>query len=84
MKTSSIAETKANLSELVAEVAYTGQSIVITKRGRPMAKLVPVNEKETAHLSDIEGWLDNDDPFFDLIDEIVEERQQHHPRPVNL
>ena len=77
MKTASIAETKAKLSELVAEVAYGGKSVLITKRGRPMAKLVPVDEQHGHHVGDVKGWLDDDDPFFELIDEIVAERQHH-------
>ena len=84
MKKSSIAETKANFSELVSEVAYTGQSIIITERGRPMAKPVPVDEEDTTHIGDIAGWLDADNPFFDRVDEIVDERQQHLPRLVKL
>jgi hypothetical protein len=32
------------------------------------------------HLRDLEGWLDEDDPFFAVVDEIVEARFQHQPR----
>ena len=32
------------------------------------------------HLRDLEGWLDEDDPFFAVVEEIVEARFQHQPR----
>ena len=35
---------------------------------------------EPNHLVNVEGWLDDDDPFFATIDEIVEARFQHQPR----
>lgn len=41
--TISAAEFKAHCLQLMDEVAATGESLVITKRGRPVAKLAPVN-----------------------------------------
>lgn len=41
-KTYSIAETKAHLSEL-AEQAASGETLVITRRGKPIARLSPAN-----------------------------------------
>jgi prevent-host-death family protein len=38
----SIAETKAHLSELV-EQAASGESLTITRRGKPIARLSPAN-----------------------------------------
>ncbi|MDQ2784233.1 MAG: type II toxin-antitoxin system Phd/YefM family antitoxin [Chloroflexota bacterium] len=35
---------KAHLSELVGEVAYQGQHVIIERRGQPMAALVGMNE----------------------------------------
>lgn len=48
--------------------------------GKPMAKLVPQRTEEVPHLADVEGWLDDDDPFFGTIETIVEERSRHLPR----
>ena len=45
MKTTGIAELKANLSRYVDRVKG-GQEIVITERGRPVAKLVPLRLTE--------------------------------------
>jgi hypothetical protein len=46
-----------------------------------MAKLVPVNTPHTApRLADAQGWLRDDDPFFEHIERTVAERTQHQPR----
>jgi len=84
VKKATVAEAKAHFSELLGEVAHTGRSVLITKRGRPMAKLVPVDADERPHLATVKGWLDEDDPFFTAIDEIVAERALHKPRSVDL
>jgi prevent-host-death family protein len=44
MMTISLAEAKAKLSELV-ERAAAGETVEITKRGKPVAQLVPVKKK---------------------------------------
>lgn len=48
MKTLSLSEVKMKFSQLVESVKETGQEIVITRNGRPVAVLVSVNE--------FEGW----------------------------
>ena len=78
-KTISVAEAKKHLSELLGRVAYGGEQIVITKRGKPMARLVPATE-ETKHLAEARGWLNDEDDFFEIIDRIVEDRDKHVPR----
>ena len=40
-RTIAITEVKANLLKLVTEIGETGDEIVITRRGRPIARLVP-------------------------------------------
>jgi prevent-host-death family protein len=44
MRTISLAEAKAKLSELV-ESAAAGETVEITKRGKPVARLMPVEKK---------------------------------------
>ena len=44
------AELKANCLRLMDEVAQQRRPIIITKRGRPVAKLVPVEEQEPKDL----------------------------------
>jgi prevent-host-death family protein len=79
--TVSVAEAKQHLSELLGRVAFAGETVTISKRGKPMAKLVPVNTPDTApRLADAQGWLRDDDPFFEHIERTVAERTQHKPR----
>ena len=76
-----VAEAKKHLSELLGRVAYGGERIVISKRGKPMAVLIPPTKSaEEGHLSKVEGWLDPDDPFFDIVGQMVSERTAHIPR----
>lgn len=77
----SVADVKKHLSECLARVAFGGEILVITRRGRPMARLVQAG---TADANDppagIQGWLEDDDPFFDIVDEIVARRATRLPR----
>ena len=64
-----VAEAKRRLSDLLGRVAYGGESVLITRRGRPMARLVPPEPPEAGEsLAEVRGWLENQDPFFDHID----------------
>ena len=78
-KTINVAEAKKHFSELLGQVAYGKKHILITKRGKPMARLVPADETHM-HLSDARGWLEDDDPFFDTIRKIIQDRSTHVPR----
>lgn len=84
MKTTTVANAKARLSELIGQVAHAGDSVLITRRGRPVAKLVPVSTPARRHLAKVKGWLDRGDPFFDAVDEIVAERAKRKPRAVEF
>lgn len=37
-------DAKTRLSEIVDQVARTGEAVVITRRGRPLVRLVPIDE----------------------------------------
>lgn len=76
----SVAEAKKSLSELLGRVAYGGEAITILKRGRPMARLVPVETTRRRTLAGVKGWLDDDDPFFTIIEDIVASRHARRPR----
>lgn len=80
MTSLNVAEAKARLSELLGRVAHGGETILITRRGKPMARLVPPQEEPRKHLADVEGWLDDDDPFFDTVDSVVNARSSRIPR----
>jgi len=77
----SVGEAKKHFSELLSRVAYGGERITIAKRGKPLAVLVPpAAEPDSDHLSRVEGWLENSDPFFKIVNQIVEDRRRHLPR----
>jgi prevent-host-death family protein len=80
-KTMSVAEAKKHLSELLGRVAFGKEEFVITKRGKPMAKLIPADEGGK-HLSEARGWLDEGDVFFQTMDCIVEDRSKRVPRAI--
>ena len=46
MKTMAISEFKAHALKVINEVAKTQETIVITKRGKPLAQLVPHRQSE--------------------------------------
>lgn len=80
-KTFNVAEAKKHLSEILGRVAYGGERITISKRGKPLAILIPPSESSSEdHLVKTKGWLENDDPFFKLMDQVVRDRATHIPR----
>ena len=80
-KTFNVAEAKKHLSEILGRVAHGGERITISKRGKPLAILIPPSESSPEdHLAKTKGWLENDDPFFGLINQIVRDRATHTPR----
>ena len=74
-----VAEAKKHFSDLLGRVAYGGETIVITRHGRPVAKLAPLSAAEP-HLAEVRGWLEDDDPFFAEVDQIVAARSRHVAR----
>jgi len=77
-----VAEAKRQFSDLLGRVAYRGETVVITRRGKPMAKLVPPAFQEDAgHLGNVKGWLDAECPYFTTLDEIVAARARSPPPP---
>ncbi|TAN44650.1 MAG: type II toxin-antitoxin system prevent-host-death family antitoxin [Nitrospirae bacterium] len=56
MKTAAVSEMKASLSEYLLKVK-AGEEVIVTDRGRPIAKLVPIergDENIPAHLLSLE------------------------------
>jgi len=49
-------EAKNRLSELL-DAAESGEEIMITKHGRPVAKLVPVDDVDRARVREAIEWL---------------------------
>lgn len=76
-----VAEAKKRLSDLLGRVAYGGETVLITRRGRPMARLVPAGSEDArGGLAAVRGWLEAEDPFFDRIDDAVAARAHHRSR----
>ena len=69
---------KRQLGELAARVAYGGESIILTRHGRPMVRMEPVTPPGRS--TPIQGWLDDDDPFFSIMQDVVASRRRHRPR----
>jgi len=49
-------EFKAKYLSLLDDVALTGKELIVTKRGKPVAKLVPVTKTEGASLLESIVW----------------------------
>jgi prevent-host-death family protein len=77
----SVADAKRHFSEILGRVACARERIVISKRGKPVAVLVPPDQALMENrLSKVEGWLEEDDPFFAIMASIVAEQKKHIPR----
>ena len=60
MKTASVATAKTHLSALIADVA-AGEEVVITRRGQPVARLVPPpTVAATFDWSALRAWLESE------------------------
>ncbi len=75
----STADFKRKLSDCLARVAYKKETLVITRRGRPVAQVSPVTDAP-CHLANVQGWLDDSDPFFGVLRNITATRVKHTPR----
>lgn len=80
-ETINVAEAKKRLSTLLGRVAFGRETILIMRRGRPMARLVPPDDEPVeSGLGAVRGWLSDDDPFLTAVEEIVTARAKHRPR----
>jgi prevent-host-death family protein len=53
----SAAEFKARCLSLMDEVSARGRSLTITKRGKPVARLVPVENKPVSFIGSLKGTV---------------------------
>src|SRR6266849_5758497 len=80
-ETINVAEAKKQLSTLLGRVAFGKETILITRRGRMMARLIPPGDDSGApSLRSVKGWLPEDDPFLAAVEDIVTARVRHRPR----
>ncbi len=57
MRTIKASEFKAKCLKIMDEVAETGEPVVITKHGKPVAEMVPVKRKPAALFGALKGSL---------------------------
>lgn len=57
MRTVKASEFKARCLQLMDQVAQSGESLVITKRGKPVSRLVPYHEKPTTLYGSLKGTV---------------------------
>ncbi len=55
MKTLAAAKFKAQCLALIDNIAQTHETIIITKYGKPMVKIVPINEKKDLDQKPLKG-----------------------------
>jgi prevent-host-death family protein len=73
------AEFKRRFSDFLGRVIFKHERFVITRRGRPVAQITPL-EDMPQHIGQVKGWLEDSDPFFNIVDSIVADRRKHKPR----
>ncbi len=56
-ETISAGEFKAHCLQLMDEVKNTGRSLIVTKRGKPVAKLVPVDAQQRDPIGALKGTV---------------------------
>jgi len=77
----SVAGAKNRLVGTPRSRGIRGAQVLITRRGRPMARLVPPESLDDGHgLADVTGWLDDTHPFITGVEGIVAARGRHLPR----
>jgi prevent-host-death family protein len=57
MRTIGIFEAKAKLSEICEEVARSGESVVVTRRGKPLVKIDPMVSPSFSIWEEREGYI---------------------------
>lgn len=94
----SAAQAKAQLSALVAEVAYGKQRVIIERRGKPLAALVSIGDLDHLEkcqvtptprhwaLELVGAWGDimSNREIDEMVEHIYAEREKDFGRPVNL
>lgn len=71
-------EAKSQLSKLVEKVE-AGEEVVIARSGKPVAKLVPVEERYPVRLGLLEGQVEVYGDFDDMNEEINRNLYEGHP-----
>lgn len=87
-KSVSVAEAKSQFADMLAKVKHTGERVIIERRGRPIAALVPLadldrlEEGRSVGLLGLVGALPDSEAYARAIDETVSERKRERTRRV--
>jgi prevent-host-death family protein len=91
VKTVGVAEAKAKFSELLGRVLHRGERIIVQRRGKPVAALVPMADLPRPEDHKAEDWLNQVAGLFadhpevcDSIDQVVAERHAELPEPIRF
>jgi len=68
VKTIGIFEAKTKLSEICEEVARSGQSVIVTRRGKPLVRIDPVKEDKFSVWEDRAEYIAREGPIRDDFD----------------
>jgi prevent-host-death family protein len=86
-----ITEAKAKLSEIINRVIIRKDTISITRKGKPAAVLLPIEEYENLHNSKKSGLIRAkgilaglDEEIERMTESIYENREKETSRPVSL
>lgn len=84
-KTISAAEARRRFSTILGEVAFGHKEYIVTRKGRPMVRIVHIESADERHnLGDVEGWLEEEDPFFEVMKKVECARQDELPRGMEI
>ncbi len=83
MRTMAIGEFKAKCLAVMAEVSSTGQPVLVTKRGKPLARVLPFEEvtpKETPEsiFGCLRNYLSSTENLGDLVEPITPREDWDH------
>jgi prevent-host-death family protein len=84
-QTVSVADAKKHLSDILGRVAYGKETITITKRGKPMAEIIPIRKEEKPrHIADVVGKIIAQPDFTKIMEKVVADRKKQKPRLLKI
>jgi prevent-host-death family protein len=83
MRTMAAGEFKAKCLAVMAEVNSTGQPMLVTKRGKPLARILPFQEQAPVEKPEdifgcLRGFLASGKGLDDLVDPIIPREEWDH------
>jgi prevent-host-death family protein len=86
VRTMPAGEFKAKCLAVIDEVAATGEPVLVTKRGKPAARIVPPGnplqlEKPEDIFGALRGMIDPSSDLDSLVDPIIPEEEWEHLKP---